>query len=195
MTIPTNPEIEQELDHLTSYLTSHRQRKDEYRSILEEFVVFYLGSMKIQSGDKDSIIARQRFEIALLNGALAGANEELAEIQRRWGEAVFSEDIPGPKVVRAGDIDVKTTGQLIDELIIMNQRIWALIDKVIAGVATPEEAQLVQIYNSRRNEYVRAIDFHLGNEDIGAKVYNITNNAEFDSEEIMKRIQGAANVS
>jgi hypothetical protein len=151
--------------------------------------------MKIQSGDKDSIIARQRFEIALLNGALAGANEELAEIQRRWGEAVFSEDIPGPKVVRAGDIDVKTTGQLIDELIIMNQRIWALIDKVIAGVATPEEAQLVQIYNSRRNEYVRAIDFHLGNEDIGAKVYNITNNAEFDSEEIMKRIQGAANVS
>lgn len=90
---------------------------------------------------------------------------------------------PGPKVIRDGSVEVKTTGQLIDELIIMNQRIWALIDKVIAGVATPEEAQNVQKYNAKRNEYVRAIDSRLNNaiqfdpnapepsNFLGAKVY------------------------
>jgi len=70
---------------------------------------------------------------------------------------------PGPKVIRQSNIEVKTTGQLIDELIIMNQRIWMLIDKVIAGVATPEEAQSVQKYNAQRNEYVRAIDRRVNN--------------------------------
>jgi len=90
---------------------------------------------------------------------------------------------PGPKAIRQGSIEVKTTGQLIDELIIMNQRIWMLIDKVIAGVATPDEAQNVQKYNAQRNEYVRALDRRLNNaiqydpdapepnNFLGAKVY------------------------
>ncbi len=79
---------------------------------------------------------------------------------------------PGPKATRASSVEVKTVGQLIDELTIMNQRIWALIDKVIAGTATPEEAQNVQKYNAQRNEYVRAIDRRLGQTDIGGKVYD-----------------------
>jgi hypothetical protein len=68
-------------------------------------------------------------------------------------------------------IEVKTVGQMIDELSILNIRIWMLVDKAMAGTALPEEAQLLQAYNSRRNEYVRAIDrrFHEG--DIGKKIY------------------------
>lgn len=99
-------------------------------------------------------------ELALCASIIEGLDNELA-----------LQDIPGPKATRDTPIDMKTTGQLIDELIIMNQRIWVLIDKVIAGVATPEEAQNVQKYNAKRNEYVRAIDAHLGGEDIGAKIY------------------------
>lgn len=68
-------------------------------------------------------------------------------------------------------VETKTVGQLIDELSIANIRIWTLIDKVMAGTATIEEAQRVQQVNSQRNELVRAIDRLLGQHDIGAKVY------------------------
>lgn len=78
---------------------------------------------------------------------------------------------PGPMLLRPSKIEIKTTGQLIDELSIINIRIWHLIDKVIEGTATPEEAQQVQVYNSQRNEYVRAIDRRLGEHDIGMKIY------------------------
>lgn len=85
---------------------------------------------------------------------------------------------PGPNAERPTPIEVKTVGQLIDELSILNIRIWMLIDKVKIGIATPEEAQKVQEYNSRRNEYVRAIDRRLGGMDLGAKIYNTINEAK-----------------
>jgi len=78
---------------------------------------------------------------------------------------------PAPNMPRTTSIEIKTVGQLIDELTILNIRIWMLIDKVKVGIATPEEAQKVQEYNDRRNQYVRAIDRRLGDRDIGAKLY------------------------
>lgn len=68
-------------------------------------------------------------------------------------------------------IEIKTTGQLIDELIVANIRIWHLIDLAIAGTITPEEAQAIQRVNRQRNELVRAIDRRFGERDIGGKVY------------------------
>ena len=69
------------------------------------------------------------------------------------------------------DIEIKTIGQLIDELMICNIRIWMLIDKVHAGTATIEEAQRVQKENAKRTQLVRAIDNRLGERDIGGKTY------------------------
>lgn len=68
-------------------------------------------------------------------------------------------------------VEIKTLGQLIDELTILNIRIWMLIDKVEAGTATTDEAQAVQKHNATRTQYVRAIDRRLGERDIGSKVY------------------------
>jgi len=78
---------------------------------------------------------------------------------------------PGPKVTRPGGVETKTVGQLIDELTIVNIRIWMLIDKVMAGTATLEESRSVQGNNAKRNEYVRAIDRLLSQADIGGKLY------------------------
>ncbi len=68
-------------------------------------------------------------------------------------------------------IEIKTLGQLIDELVICNIRIWMLIDKVYAGTASLEETQRVQHENSKRTALVRAIDRRLGERDIGGKTY------------------------
>ncbi len=72
----------------------------------------------------------------------------------------------------ARDASVKTIGQLIDELCIENQKIWHLIDKVMAGTATIEEAREVQVHNAQRVALVRAIDHLLGERDVGGKVYS-----------------------
>jgi hypothetical protein len=69
------------------------------------------------------------------------------------------------------NIETKTIGQLIDELTITNLKVWHLIDKVMDGTATREEAQAVQTFNLQRSELVRAIDRRLGERDIGGKVY------------------------
>ena len=71
-------------------------------------------------------------------------------------------------------VETKTLGQLIDELTIVNIRIWHLIDKVIDRTATLEEAQAVQSFNAQRSELVRAVDRCLGERDIGGKVYAST---------------------
>ena len=68
-------------------------------------------------------------------------------------------------------IEVKTIGQLIDELITADLRIWHLVDRAIAGTITTDEAQQVQLSNQQRTELVRAIDRRLGERDIGGKVY------------------------
>lgn len=67
--------------------------------------------------------------------------------------------------------EIKTTGQLIDELITVSQRIYHLIDKAIEGTASGQEATRIQELNNRRNELIRAIDRRLGDQDIGGKVY------------------------
>ena len=69
-------------------------------------------------------------------------------------------------------IEIKTIGQLLDELVTVNQKIWHLIDRVEAGMASVAEAQAVQKWNARRNELVRAIDRRLGDTDIGEKIYS-----------------------
>ena len=69
------------------------------------------------------------------------------------------------------EIETKTLGQLIDELIVVNLKIWHLIDRVMDGSGTLEDAQAVQGFNSQRSELVRTIDKRLGERDIGGKVY------------------------
>jgi RNA processing factor Prp31 len=66
-------------------------------------------------------------------------------------------------------VDVKTIGTLIDDLSILNIRIWMLIDIVIGkskNTYTAEEianfAKQIQELNSRRTQIVRAIDERLG---------------------------------
>ncbi len=80
---------------------------------------------------------------------------------------VIVEDMLG----KMDSVEVKTTGQLIDELGILNIRIWFLIDKLHAGTASVEDAKAVQIHNATRNKLVRAIDRRLGGRDIGGKMY------------------------
>jgi hypothetical protein len=104
------------------------------------------------------------------NGALRETIANYLELMKL--EQPDSPENVGLRAMRPGDVEVKTVGQLIDELAILNIKIWMLIDKVMAGTATPEEAQSVQVNNSKRNEYVRAIDRRLGQADIGGKVYD-----------------------
>ena len=68
-------------------------------------------------------------------------------------------------------IETKTLGQMIDELCVVNLKIWHLIDRVMDGSGTLEDAQSVQEFNSQRAELVRVIDKRLGERDIGGKVY------------------------
>ena len=77
---------------------------------------------------------------------------------------------PG-KEIKEESVEVKTTAQLIDELCIINIRVWMLIDKVEAGTATLAEAQAVQKHNATRTQLVRAINKRLGERDIGEKTY------------------------
>lgn len=88
-------------------------------------------------------------------------------------DATSERDNVSPKTLRDNPIAVKSLGQLIDELSIINIRIWMLIDKVMAGVATTEEAKDVQEYNGMRNQYVRAIDAILSEKKVAAKTYEI----------------------
>lgn len=74
------------------------------------------------------------------------------------------------------DIEIKTIGQLLDELTICHIRIWMLIDKVMAGTASMEDAQRIQQENAKRNSLVRAIDRRLGERDIGGKTYGTISN-------------------
>lgn len=71
-------------------------------------------------------------------------------------------------------IEIKTMGQLVDELIIANLKVWHLIDRVMEGTATIDDAQAVQQFNQQRSELVRAIDRRLGERDIGGKVYALS---------------------
>lgn len=68
-------------------------------------------------------------------------------------------------------VEVKTIGQLIDELVVVNLKIWHLIDRVMDGTGSIEDARVVQEFNSQRSDLVRAIDRLLGERDIGGKVY------------------------
>lgn len=68
-------------------------------------------------------------------------------------------------------IEIKTTGQLLDELITVSQRIYHLIDKAIEGTASGQDATRIQDLNNRRNELIRALDARFGDPDIGGKVY------------------------
>lgn len=65
-------------------------------------------------------------------------------------------------------IDVKTIGQLIDELVIENLKIWHLVDRAKEGNKYVQEQ--IQEHNDIRRALVRAIDRRLGERDIGGRV-------------------------
>ena len=66
-------------------------------------------------------------------------------------------------------VEIKTIGQLIDELIIENQKIWHLIDEVKEDGDTFLQYQ-IQKHNDIRRSLVRALDKRLGERDIGGRV-------------------------
>ena len=63
------------------------------------------------------------------------------------------------------NIEIKTIGQLIDELTVVNIRIWHAVDKMAAGESSPEETQETQLTNSKRRQLVHAITRRLGEPD------------------------------
>lgn len=69
-------------------------------------------------------------------------------------------------------VEIKTIGELIDELTVANLKIWHLVDRVRAGIASPKEAQLAQIVNDRRAQLVSAINKRLGDNCLAGKVYS-----------------------
>lgn len=69
-------------------------------------------------------------------------------------------------------IEMKTIGELIDQLIIENSKVWHLIDRVMGDEVSTDDARAVQIHNARRNELIRAINRRLDDRDIGGKVYS-----------------------
>ena len=66
------------------------------------------------------------------------------------------------------DVEIKTTGQLLDELIIENLKIWHLVERAEAG----EEGVQVKIqeHNAIRRKLVQALDRRFGERDIGGRV-------------------------
>jgi len=66
-------------------------------------------------------------------------------------------------------VEIKTIGQLIDELIIENQKVWHLIDEVKEDGDTYLQYQ-IQKHNDIRRSLVRALDKRLGERDIGGRV-------------------------
>jgi hypothetical protein len=67
------------------------------------------------------------------------------------------------------NIEVKTTGQLLDELIIENLKIWHLVDRAKEEESTYVQGE-IQEHNDIRRNLVRAIDKRLGERDIGGRV-------------------------
>jgi RNA processing factor Prp31 len=73
------------------------------------------------------------------------------------------------------EIDIKSIGTLIDELSIINIRIWMMIDIVTGNdikTHTEEDiantARKLQELNAKRTKLIRAIDERLGEKDISA---------------------------
>jgi hypothetical protein len=66
------------------------------------------------------------------------------------------------------DVEVKTIGQLLDELMIENLKIWHLVDKAHQGDESVQKD--IQDHNDIRRGLVRAIDRRLGERDIGGRV-------------------------
>ena len=56
----------------------------------------------------------------------------------------------------------KTKAQLIDELSITNIKIFYLIDKVLKGTHTLEDAKKIQDLNSYRSQLVNALNEEFG---------------------------------
>jgi hypothetical protein len=79
------------------------------------------------------------------------------------------------------EIDIKTIGQLIDELIVLNIRIWNTLDIITCEKISAnsndkliaDAARKAQEYNARRTELIRAIDKRLGegNNTLSEKTY------------------------
>ena len=73
-----------------------------------------------------------------------------------------------PTAQKMEDVEVKTTGQLIDELIIENLKIWHLVDEAHSGEKHVQDE--IQRHNDIRRGLVRALDRRLGERDIGGRV-------------------------
>ncbi len=66
-------------------------------------------------------------------------------------------------------VEVKTIGELIDELVTTSNKIYHLIDQAMANNDGGASLK-AQEFNIRRNALIRAINDALGTDNIGAKV-------------------------
>lgn len=69
------------------------------------------------------------------------------------------------------DIEIKTIGELHDQLITTSLKIWHLVDKAVAGTATSAEAKVIQDLNQTRSELIAAINRRSGERVLDRKVY------------------------
>jgi hypothetical protein len=67
-------------------------------------------------------------------------------------------------------VELKTIGQLLDELIIENLKIWHLVDQAHDSTNDLYIQDEIQGHNDIRRKLVRAIDKRLGDRDIGGRV-------------------------
>ena len=70
-------------------------------------------------------------------------------------------------IEQAEEVEVKTMGQLIDELCIENLKVWHLIEQAERGDDVPKKK--IQDHNAIRRSLVRALDRRLGDRDIGGR--------------------------
>jgi hypothetical protein len=67
------------------------------------------------------------------------------------------------------DVEIKTIGELFDQLCIENNKIFYLVEQT-KGIKDVYVQDKIQTHNRIRHELVRAINRRLGERDIGGKV-------------------------
>ena len=70
-------------------------------------------------------------------------------------------------------VEIKTTGDLIDRLIIVNLKIWHLVDEA-ANTDDPEVQRRVNRFNNERTELIDAINRRFGERQSGGKVGKVS---------------------
>lgn len=68
------------------------------------------------------------------------------------------------------DVNTKSTGQLVDELVTVSQRLWHAQDsiKTLSNEEAGKLAKAMLALNSQRNQLMRAISLRIDGQDSGS---------------------------